>query len=37
MIDGCIELFDRLLGGFANDHWRSSRAQRLQQTLSQAE
>lgn len=36
MIDGCIELFDRLLGGFSNDHWRSSRAQRLQQALTQA-
>ena len=33
MIDECVELFDRLLGGLANDRWRPSRAQRLQQAL----
>jgi len=36
MIDECIELFGRLLGGYANDHWQSSRAQRLQQAMTRA-
>jgi Ca-activated chloride channel family protein len=36
LIDECGELFDRLLGGFANDHWRSSRGQRLRWAASTA-
>ena len=36
LIDKCMKLFDRVLGGYEVDRWERSRAKRLRRALSRA-